>query len=426
MGAVGSYFAVMPRPYHLTLLGATGFTGRLVAEYLYQAYPPGAEAAHGITWAIAGRSADKLAATKQELGLHGVDAVVADSHDAESLAAMCRQTDVVVTTVGPYALHGSLLVAACVENGTDYCDLSGEVPWMRRMIDAHHASARAAGVRIVHSCGFDSVPSDIGVLHHQRVAQARYGEFCESVEMIVAAAKGGFSGGTFASLDNVLAEAAASDKVASVLLDPYGLNAPAPDGTCDAQNDQRGVRFSESFQVYTAPFVMAGINTRIVRRSVALAGFPYGRDFCYTESVATGPALGGRLTAAVTAAGIGVFASAGAVGKTLRGLAPKPGDGPDAAARESGYFKLKFFGRTPSGKTLRTQVVGKRDPGYGATSRMLAEAGVALVETRGRRGDQSTESDAHSWTGGGVLTPALAIGEELLARLPGVGIRFED
>ena len=402
-----------PRPYHLTLLGATGFTGRLVAEYLYAAYPPGRGQRHGLTWAIAGRSADKLSRVKAELGLHGVDAVVADSHDGASLAAMCRQTEVALTTVGPYALHGSPLVAACVEAGTDYCDLSGEVPWMRRMIDAHHAPARERGVRIVHACGFDSIPSDIGVLHHQRTARERYGAFCESIEMVVAAAKGGFSGGTFASLDNVLAEAAASDKVASVLLDPYSLNAPAPDGTCDAQDDQRGVRFSESLQTYTAPFVMAGINTRIVRRSSALAGFPYGRDFCYTESVATGPDLGGRLTAAVTAAGIGVFGGRGAIGRAIRGLAPKPGTGPGEAAREAGYFKMKFSGRTPSGETLRTQVVGERDPGYGATSRMIAEAGVALARSRGRGRD------------GGVLTPALAIGEELLERLPGVGVRFE-
>ena len=411
------------RPYSITLLGATGFTGRLVAEYLYEAYPPGSEAGalhpissqvtHGITWAIAGRSADKLADTKRELGLHGIDTVVADSRDAASLLKMCDASEVVVSTVGPYALYGSALVAACVEAGTDYCDLSGEVPWMRRMIERHHQAARERGVRIVHSCGFDSIPSDIGVLHHQRLARERLGEFCESVEMVVAAAKGGFSGGTFASLNNVLAEASASDKVASVLLDPYSLNLPAPDGTCANANDQRDARFSESFQTYTAPFVMAGINTRIVRRSVALAGFPYGRDFCYSEAVATGPALGGKVTAAVTALGIGVFGSAGVVGETLRGLAPKPGAGPSREEREAGFFKLKFFGRTPSGKTLRTWVKGKRDPGYGCTSRMLAESAVALAQTRGGNRD------------GGVLTPALAIGEELLERLPArAGVTF--
>lgn len=396
----------MPRPYRITLLGATGFTGRLVAEYLYEAYPPGAESEHGLVWAIAGRSAGKLRAAKAELGLHGVDTMLADSHDLESLAAMCRQSEVVISTVGPYARYGSALVAACVEFGTDYCDLSGEVPWMRRMIDAHHAAARERGVRIVHSCGFDSVPSDIGVLHLQREAQALRGEFCGSVEMVLAAAQGGFSGGTIASLDNVLREATDSNKVASVLLDPYALNKPAPDGTCAHDSEQRGVGFSESFQTYTAPFVMASINTRIVRRSVALAGFPYGRNFCYSEAVATGQGLGGRLTAAVTAVGIGAFSDKGVFGETLRGLAPKPGTGPSPAAREAGFFKLKFFGRTPSGKTLRTVVRGKRDPGYGCTSRMLAESGMALARTRLAGRD------------GGVLTPALAIGDELLSALP--------
>ena len=304
-------------------------------------------------------------------------------------------------------------MAACVEYGCDYCDLSGEVPWMRRMIDRHHAGARERGARIVHACGFDSIPSDIGLLHHQRTAQGTHGEFCESVEMVVAAARGGFSGGTFASLDNVLREASASDKVASVLLDPYALNTPAPDGTCAADNDQRGVRFSERFQTYTAPFVMAAINTRIVRRSVALAGFPYGRGFCYSESVATGQALGGRLTAAVTAAGIGAFAGTGTLGQALRGLAPKPGAGPSREEREAGFFKLKFAGRTPSGKTVETHVKGKRDPGYGCTSRMLAESAVALWRTRGEQRE------------GGVLTPALAIGDELLdGALARAGVTF--
>ncbi len=393
------------RPYHIVVFGATGFTGQLVAAYLYEAYPPGREATHGITWAMAARDRAKLEEVRADLDIHGVDLLVADSHDAASLGAMCAQAEVVISTVGPYAVHGSKLVATCVKTRTDYCDLSGEVPWMRRMIEAHHDHAREWGVRIVHACGFDSIPSDIGVLHHQREAQAAHGEFCESIEMIVATARGGFSGGTFASLNNVLAEASRSDKVASILLDPYSLNLPAPDGAAD-ENDQKGVRFSESFDTYTAPFVMAGINTRIVRRSHAMAGFPYGRDFAYSEATATGPDLGGRLTAAVTALGIGVVGGTGVIGEAIRGLAPKPGSGPSAEEREAGYFKLKFFGKTPSGKTLRTAVTGKRDPGYGCTSRMLAESAVALALTRG-------EGRA-----GGVLTPALAIGEELLEALP--------
>ncbi len=393
------------RPYQIILFGATGFTGRLVAEYLYSAYPPGHDQSHGITWAMAARDLTKLHHVKADLGAHGIDLFAADADDANALEAITAQAEVIITTVGPYARYGSTLVATCVKTGTDYCDLSGEVPWMRRMIEAHHRSALASGVRVVHSCGFDSVPSDIGVLHLQQSTFEQWGEYCESVEMIVAAAKGGFSGGTFASLDNVLVEARASDKVASILLDPYSLNHPAPDGLCQ-QREQRTAGFSESFQTYTAPFVMASINTRIVRRSSALAGFPYGRNFCYSEAVATGEALGGRLTAQITALGIGVVSSAGPVGQLIRRLSPKPGTGPAADAREAGFFKLKLCGKTASGKEIRTSVRGKRDPGYGCTSRMLAESAVALAQTRGQGRT------------GGVLTPALAIGQELLVRLP--------
>lgn len=392
------------RPYQIVIFGATGFTGQLVAQYFYQRFPPGAEATHGINWAMAGRDADKLERVRDSIGAEGIDCLVADASKRSSLQWLCAQTEVVCTTVGPYAKHGDLLVAACVAQQTDYCDLSGEVPWMRRMIEAHHQQAREAGVRIVHSCGFDSIPSDIGVLHLQKAAKARFGEFCESVDMLLAEAKGSFSGGTYASLNQVLAEAGKSDKTASLLMNPYSLNFPAPDGRCDTR-EQREAGFSDSFQTYTAPFVMAGINTRIVRRSHALAGFPYGNEFCYSEAIATGEGLGGRLTAKLTAFGIGTLMSNPTLASALMRLAPKPGEGPNEKEREAGYFSIRFSGRTASGQTIKTSVRSDRDPGYGSTCRMLTESAVALLNTR------------HENREGGVLTPALAIGPELLEAL---------
>ena len=396
----------MSRPYQVVVFGASGFTGRLVAEYLAAHYAADHEQPdRRLRWAMAGRSSAKLERVRSEIGAEGIGLIVADSHDRESLDAMCAQAEVVCTTVGPYAKYGVELVAACVVNGTDYCDLSGEVPFMRRTIEAHHAKAHADGTRIVHSCGFDSVPSDVGLLFLQREAEARLGRFCESVEMVVAGAKGSFSGGTFASLFNVLRERRERPGVADILDDPYALNAPAPPGNCPAP-DLKRAKYSETFGVTVAPFVMASINTRIVRRSHALAGFPYGRDFCYSEAMATGRGALASLSAKLMATGINAVERGGLVSKLAQKLTPDPGEGPGRDERESGYFKLRFFGKTGDGQHIRTELRGKRDPGYGATSRMLAESAIALATTRGQGRT------------GGVLTPALAIGEELLTRLP--------
>lgn len=407
-----------PRPHHLTVFGATGFTGRLVADYLAEAYPPTAAAGDGLgplRWAIAGRDRDKLESVRGQLGLDADAVVVADARDPDSLAAMCRATEVVVTTVGPYAKYGSELVAACVTAGTDYCDLSGEVPWMRRTIDRHHDDAYRGGTRIVHSCGFDSIPSDCGVRFLQNEARARHGRFCESVQLTLTGSSGSFSGGTFASLFGVVDAARADRDVARLLADPYALNPPAPPGDCPEAGDRRGARYDEQLGKWTAPFVMAGINTRIVRRSHALAGFPYGRDFCYCEAMATGRGTTGRLAAKLLAGGIGAVIGVAPVTAVVRRLVPDPGEGPDAEAREAGYFKMQLRGRLRgSGEVVSGEVTGKRDPGYGCTSRMLAECAVALARTRGERRE------------GGVLTPAYALGAELLegGRLERAGVSF--
>ncbi len=403
---------VSPRPYQLIVFGATGFTGQLVAAYLAEAYGTDQRK---LRWGIGGRDADKLADVRHDLGDYELPTFIADSHEPASLHAMCTQADAICSTVGPYAKHGEALVAACVGAGTDYCDLTGEVPFIRRMIDRHHAGAKEKGVRIVNACGFDSIPSDLGTYFLQQQAQSKRGEFCGSVRMAVTGAKGGFSGGTYASLVNVLAEADTSPEVAGWLRDPYALNGPQPAGGCTAP-DVRGAEYRAEFDAWTAPFVMAGINTRVVRRSVALREFDYGRDFCYQEMTATGKGLRGRLAAKLASAGLGAVLGA-APGSKLASLvqrfAPEVGEGPGKRKREAGFFRMTFVGTFADGETMEVKVSSDRDPGYGSTSRMLGEAAVALAETRGKERP------------GGVLTPSVALGEELLARLPGrAGVRF--
>jgi short subunit dehydrogenase-like uncharacterized protein len=402
------------REFDLVVWGATGFTGALVAEYLLAQYGTGGS----LRWAIAGRSEDKLAALRESLGSEAasVPTVVADSFDEDQLAAMAASTRVVISTVGPYAKYGSPLVAACVAAGTHYCDLAGEAHWIRQMVDQHHDAAAASGARIVHCCGFDSVPMDIGVWYLQQEARKRHGAYCSSIAMFVKATRGGPSGGTMASITNLIKEARADRSVARVLGDPYGLNPPderkGPDGA-----DQRNVRFDELPGVWTAPFVMAGINTKVVRRSHALLGYPYGRDFRYREAVMMGKGASAWLKANAMTAGLGGFLVAAGFdfsrGLLERFVLPAPGEGPSREQRETGFFDLRQFGTLPDGTVIRTRITGDRDPGYGSTSKMLAESGVCLAK-----------DDLAS--GGGVLTPAAAMGDALLKRLQeNAGLAFE-
>ena len=402
------------REFDIVVWGATGFTGALVAEYLLERYGVGNE----LRWAIAGRSEDKLAALKNELGSEAADlpVVVADSFDEDKLAAMAASTRVVITTVGPYAKYGSPLVAACVEHGTHYCDLAGEAQWIRQMVDEHHEAAAESGARIVHCCGFDSVPMDMGVWFLQEEAKKRFGTYCETITMLVKASKGGPSGGTIASMLNIIQEARADKNVARILVAPYALNPPGerdgPDG-----RDQQSVRYDDVAETWTAPFVMAGINTKVVRRSHALQGYPYGRDFRYREAVMLGKGAGGLFKASTLTAGLGGFMLASGFDFT-RGLLekhvlPKPGEGPNREQRENGFYDLRQFGTLPDGSVIRTRIKGDRDPGYGSTSKMLAECGVCLAKN-------SLSS------GSGVLTPAAAMGAALLERLQAnAGLSFE-
>ncbi len=391
------------REFAVVVWGATGFTGALVTEYLLETYGVTSE----FKWAIAGRDQSKLDALKATLGAPELDTIVADSFAADSLARMAGRTRVVLTTVGPYAHYGTALVAACAEHGTDYCDLAGEVPWIRRMIDAYEAGAARSGARLVNCCGFDSVPSDIGVWFLQETAQQRTGNYCGSVTTFVQALKGAMSGGTVASMMNVVREARADRGVARLLSNPYALN-PEPAFAGPDEQDQHGPRFAGATDTWTAPFIMAGINTRVVRRSNALQDFRYGRDFRYAEAIMTGNGLGGWLRAVAISAGIGSLVLAGSFDASRRlverKLLPKPGEGPDAGAREAGFFRLCQIGHLADGTTLETQVTGDRDPGYGSTCKMIGECAVALAN-----GEASVP--------GGFWTPAAAMGGPLVRRL---------
>ena len=402
------------REFDIIVWGATGFTGALVAEYLLERYGVGRD----LRWAIAGRSEKKLSALKSSLGDGAADlsSIVADSFDEDALDAMTSRTQVVLTTVGPYAKYGSPLVAACVKSGTHYCDLAGEAQWIRRMIDEHHDSAAETGAKIVHCCGFDSVPMDIGVWFLQREAVERHGKPCESIRMLVAATRGGASGGTIASMLNLIEESRRNRDIARILVHPYSLNPPdersGPDG-----RDQQNVRYDDDANAWTAPFVMAGINTKVVRRSHALAGLPYGEGFRYAEAVMTGRGIGGWFKAATVTVGLGALITGASFGwsrKLLkRFVLPEPGEGPDRDARENGFFNLRQYGRLADGSLIRGRITGDRDPGYGSTSKMLSEAAVCLAK------------DALE-PGGGVLTPAAAMAEPYIERLTeNAGLTFE-
>jgi short subunit dehydrogenase-like uncharacterized protein len=407
----------MKTPAHdLIVFGATSFVGQILARYLFAQF-----GAHdGLRWALAGRSAEKLHRLRGSLGPKAarLPIVLADAADAAALASLCGQTRAVVSTVGPYALYGEPLVKACVEAGTDYCDLTGEAQWIRRMIHAYEKAARRSGARIVHCCGFDSIPSDLGVHFLQREARLRYGVPCTAVKMRVKAMRGGFSGGTVASLMNVVREAAGNAELRRELANPYSL---CPEGYAPAvrQPNVRSAQFDADFGAWIAPFVMSAINERIVQRSNALAGQAYGADFAYGEAMLTGRGLKGRLAAAGVTAGLAGFMVAGAVPPTRwaleRFVLPAPGEGPSAEAQKSGFFDLRFHGRTADGRVLRARVTGDRDPGYGSTAKMLGQAAACLaLDFEGRRRE------------GGFWTPATLFGDTLIARLTAhSGLAFE-
>lgn len=383
------------RSFDVVVFGSTGFTGRLVAEYLAREY------GSDLRWAMAGRSTEKLAAVRDEIGAPAdTPLIVADSSDPASLKALAEQTAAVITTVGPYQLYGEPLVKACVEAGTDYVDLCGEPAWMHDIIRDYDGAAKESGARIVLSCGFDSIPFDLGVYFLQQHAIAKTGGALERVKGRVRKMKGTFSGGTAASFAETMARAAKEPEVIDRLRNPFSL---VPDFQGPKQPSGSKVIFEEDLDTWSAPFIMASINTKNVHRSNALMGHRYGENFVYDEMFATGPGENGEK-----------FAQMIANDKSMAENPPKPGEGPSKEERETGFYDVMFTGVSADGTRLIAGVSGDKDPGYGSTSKMIAEAAICLVKNV----DRGT-------TAGGVYTPAAAMGEALIARLEEhAGLKF--
>ncbi len=398
------------REFDVIVWGASGFTGRLVAEYLNERYGVTGD----VRWAMAGRNGEKLAKIAEEIGAAGVSIVTGDADDPKSLGEMARRTKAIITTVGPYQKYGEPLVAACAAAGTDYVDLSGEPPFMRRMIDQYSDEAREFGARIVHSCGFDSIPFDLGVYYVQKLALEKFGAPAPEVKGRVLAMRGGASGGTIASALATI-ENIGDPQVRRVMSDIYSL-APDDDAKRPRQPDGNRPHYDRDAKKWVAPFVMAAINTRNVHRSNMLMDYPYGEDFRYSEMMAAPNAP----AAFAIAGGTGGFAGALLFPPTRALLKntvlPEPGDGPNKRQRESGFYKILFVAKTEDGEAVKAIVKGDRDPGYGSTSKMIAESALCLAF------DVSREE-----TPGGVWTAAAAMGEKLIARLEeNAGLSFEE
>lgn len=401
--------------FDLIIFGATSFVGAITADYVLGKY--GVDGP--FRWAIAGRSEAKLAKLKESLGPSASDlpTLVANSDDEASLKALCDGTRLVISTVGPYALYGDKLVEICAASGTHYCDLTGETQWIAAMQEANEEAAKASGALIVHSCGFDSVPSDLGVHFLQEQIEAEFGKTCEQVEMGLQAASGSFSGGTVASLINVLKEAQADPSLRKKLADHY-LLCPQGHGFT-ARQEERARYYSDGLGSWCAPFVMAAINTRNVHRSNALQGNRYGANFRYSEYTMTGDGFKGSLGSIAMTAGMGGFMGVLSLGPTRalaeKFLLPKPGEGPSPEEQKNGFYKLLFAGTMPGGEVRKIRVTGDRDPGYGSTAKMLAEAAICILETADTGG-----------VAGGFWTPASLMGKPLRERLiENAGLSFE-
>ena len=407
------------RELDLLVHGASGFAGALVAAYLAEHAP------HQVRIGLSGRSLDRLSAVRDGLGPRaaGWELVVADAHDDDALRSLARRTRVVASTVGPYERHGLPLTTACAAAGTDYVDLTGEVLFMRASIEANHEAAQASGARIVHACGFDSVPSDLGVLLLARTAASHgLGELTDT-RFVLTGSRGGFSGGTVDSLRAQVDRMRADPAARAVVADPYALSpdrAAEPDRTADApgdRRDRRGVRWDPDSRRWLGAFVMGPVNTRVVRRSNALSGWSYGRRFRYQESVGIpGRVLGAPVAAALTAAttGLALGMALAPTRVLLDRVLPAPGTGPDSETRDTGYFSVRLHSRTSSGQLVQVQVSASGDPGYAATARMLGESALALVLDRDRLPERA-----------GVLTPATAMGEVLVDRLRVAGMTLQ-
>ena len=397
------------RKYDLLIWGATSFTGKLVTEYLFNKY-----GSSKIKWAIAGRNLDKLKKIRSEVADEKIPMFIADSFDEESLLKFIKKTKVVCSTVGPYSLYGTKLVKLCVENNTNYCDITGEAHWIRNLIDQFHEEAKSKKIKIVNSCGFDSIPSDMGVYFIQNEIKKTYKNYANFIKMRVAGIRGGISGGTYGSINNLLKEAYSNKKIFRVLNNPYGLNPKNKMEGMD-KKDLRKIIFDKESNSWIYPFIMAGINTKIVRRSHALTNFQYGKDFRYEEAMMSGKGISGLLKAILAAfplAMIGLNPNS-FLKKIVNSYMPKPGEGPGLEKRKNGFYNLRFYVTIDGRRKAFAKVVGDNDPGYGSTSKMLAESALCLAF------DKLPENY-------GVVTPSIAMGNQLLERLRNnAGLNFQ-
>ena len=375
------------REFDVVVFGASGYTGKLVAEYIQSEYGENGS----VKWAIAGRNREKLEGIREELGLSAdLSILEVDSNDQDSLNAMTSSTKCVLTTVGPYQLYGSNLVESCAKNGTDYVDLTGEPGWMYEMINAHKETAEASGARIVFSCGFDSIPFDLGVYFVQQAAKDKFGKPAQHVRGRVKAMNGEFSGGTIASLGATMATLKKKPELIKVLANPFSLT-EGFEGP--AQLDDSKVLLDEKLNMWVAPFVMAPINTKNIHRSNALLDHQYGEDFCYDEMMIAGEGEEGKQIA-------DAMTSANPMGGDN---VPQPGEGPSKESREQGNYDVLFFADLGE-ESIEARVTGDMDPGYGSTSKMIAESAICLIQDC---------SDLP----GGIYTPAPAMGDKLIHRL---------
>ena len=383
----------------LIIWGATGFTGQLVGDYINKKYSKST-----LKWGIAGRNEEKVANVARRLNIAKERIFIADCNNIESLIKLTSKTKVICTTVGPYAKLGTNLIEACIKTNTNYCDITGETQWIRKMIDKYHSKAKENKIKIINSCGFDSIPSDMGVFYSQKKLFEKIGKYANKINMRVAGAKGGISGGTYNSLSNVLEEARVDKEVRKTLTNPYGLNPIGRQNGPD-KTDLQSVIFDKVSNSWIAPFVMAGINTKIVRRSHALIDFKYGSDFSYDEATLSGKGVLGQVNGYLSL--IPIFLATRKKGSFIKNIVdyilPKSGEGPSEKTRISGYYNLRFY-LTQQDKIYLSKVIGDMDPGYGSTSKMLAESAVCLAL------DKTPETY-------GILTPSVALGDPLLKRL---------
>ena len=381
----------------VVIYGATGFTGKLVVEYMQENYGND----ESVSWAIAGRSEEKLKAVSEDLKVgSNVPHLLVDSNDTDSIESMVKQTKCVLTTVGPYQLYGAKILQQCVIHGVDYVDLCGEPGWMHEMINEYSNQAKETGARIVFSCGFDSIPFDLGVYFLQKEVIAQHGQPAPNVRGRVRAMNGEFSGGTAASLGATMTSLKEKPELFEVLINPFALSNGFT-GPEQAQ-DSKPV-YDAKLETWVAPFFMAPINTKNVHRSNALMDHLYGEDFCYNEMWIQGPGEEGK-AAAEFVASMNPLADA-----------PAPGEGPSKESRDNGNYNVLFCADLADGTTIQAAVSGDMDPGYGSTSKMIAESAICLVK-------ECPELV------GGIYTPAPAMGEKLIARLQanaGLDFRLE-